>query len=93
MKTDELLEKLRRVDREYHHLAKSLALLQWDEETCLPPKGVEERAEQLALLQGIAHERFVSPGVGQCLAELGSTEENPRGDEGQIGRASCRERV
>jgi carboxypeptidase Taq len=82
MKTGELLEKLHGVDREYHHLGKTLALLQWDEETCLPPKGVEERAEQLALLQGIAHERLVAPVVGRSLAELGSTAENPRGDEG-----------
>jgi carboxypeptidase Taq len=63
-------------------LGKTLALLQWDEETCLPSGGVEERAEQLALLQGIAHERFVSPHIGHCLTELGSTPENPRGDEG-----------
>ncbi|MDR0731752.1 MAG: carboxypeptidase M32 [Treponema sp.] len=81
-KTDELLEKLHHVDREYYRLEKILALLQWDEETCLPSGGVEERAEQLALLQGIAHERLVSPLVGQCLTELGSTTETPRGDEG-----------
>ncbi|MDR0670175.1 MAG: carboxypeptidase M32 [Treponema sp.] len=81
-KTDELLETLRQIDREYHRLGKILALLQWDEETCLPPGGVEERAEQLALLQGMAHERLVSPLVGRCLTELGSTTENPRGDEG-----------
>jgi carboxypeptidase Taq len=82
VKTAELLEKLHRADQEYHHLGKTLALLQWDEETCLPSGGVEERAEQLALLQGIAHEHFVSPGIGHCLTELGSTPENPRGDEG-----------
>jgi carboxypeptidase Taq len=82
MKTAELLEKLHHVDREYHRLEKILALLQWDEETYLPPKAVEERADQLALLQGIAHERLVFPLVGQCLADLGSTTENPRGDEG-----------
>jgi carboxypeptidase Taq len=82
MKTAESLETLHRIDREYCRLEKILAVLQWDEETCLPRGGVEERAEQLALLQGIAHERLVSPLVGRCLAELGSTTENPRGDEG-----------
>jgi carboxypeptidase Taq len=82
MNATELLERLHRVDREYRHLEKALAALQWDQETCLPPKGVEERAEQLALLQGIAHGRLVSPDTGRCLAELGSTPENPRGDEG-----------
>jgi carboxypeptidase Taq len=81
MKTTESLEKLHRIDREYRHLEKILAALQWDEETYLPPKGVEERAEQLALLQGLAHQRFVSPQTGRLLDELGSSPENPRGDE------------
>jgi carboxypeptidase Taq len=80
MKTTESLEKLRRIDREYRCLEKALAVLQWDEETCLPPGGVEERAEQLALLQGLAHQRLVSPETGRLLDELGSTTENPRGD-------------
>jgi carboxypeptidase Taq len=78
----ESLAVLHRIDREYRHLEKVLAALQWDQETCLPPKGVEERAEQLALIQGIAHGRLVSPETGRCLAALGSTAETPRGDEG-----------
>jgi carboxypeptidase Taq len=82
MKTGELLDRLRRADREYRHLEKAAAALQWDQETYLPPRGVEDRAEQLALLQGIAHEGLVSPDTGRCLAELGSCRENPRGDEG-----------
>jgi carboxypeptidase Taq len=77
-----LLKKLHQIDREYWHLEKAAAVLQWDQETNLPPRGVEDRSEQLALLQGIAHERLVSPETGRCLAELGSTVENPRGDEG-----------
>ncbi|MDR0401305.1 MAG: carboxypeptidase M32 [Treponema sp.] len=81
MKSSEALEKLHRIDREYRYLEKALAVLQWDEETCLPPKGVGERAEQLALLQGLAHQRLVSPETGRLLDELGSTSENPRGDE------------
>jgi carboxypeptidase Taq len=81
VKTSEPLEKLHRLDRECRSLEKVLAVLQWDEETCLPSKGVEERAEQLGLLRGLAHQRFVSPGTGRLLAELGSTSENPRGDE------------
>jgi carboxypeptidase Taq len=81
MKSTELLEKLHRIDREYRCLEKALAVLQWDEETYLPAKGIEERAEQLSLLQGLAHQRFVSPETGRLLGELGSTAENPRGDE------------
>jgi carboxypeptidase Taq len=80
MKTTESLEKLHRIDREYRRLGKVLAVLQWDEETFLPPGGVEERAEQLALLQGLAHQQLVSPETGRLLDELSSTAENPRGD-------------
>ena len=77
----ETLEKLHTIDRESRHLEKALAVLRWDQETYLPEKGVEERSEQLALLEGIAHERLTSPETGQLLSGLGSTRENPGGDE------------
>jgi carboxypeptidase Taq len=41
---------------------------------------VEERAEQLALLEGLAHERLVAPENGRLLSELGSEPKNPLGD-------------
>ncbi|GHV96619.1 carboxypeptidase M32 [Spirochaetia bacterium] len=75
------LEKLHAIDREYRYLERASAALQWDQETYLPPKGVEERAEQLALLEGIAHERLITPETGRLLGELGSVSANPRGDE------------
>lgn len=75
------LERLHTIDRECRHLGRALAVLQWDEETYLPEMGVEERSEQLALLEGITHERLVSAEAEHLLSELGSTSENPRGDE------------
>ena len=81
MKKTECLEKLHSLDRECCHLEKAAAVLQWDQETYLPEKGVEDRSEQLALLGGIIHERFTSPETGSLLADLGSTEDNPWGDE------------
>jgi len=75
------MEKLRVIDREYRHLERIIAALQWDQETYLPPQGVEERAEQLALLEGIAHRRLIEPETGKLLAEAGASAENPRGDE------------
>ncbi|MDR0389800.1 MAG: carboxypeptidase M32 [Spirochaetaceae bacterium] len=77
----EALEALRRLDREYRHLCHVLALLQWDQETCLPKDGVMDRSEQLALLGGMAHEQLIDPKVGKHLAEAGVTEKNPQGDE------------
>ena len=82
MGQDETLEKLHSIDRENRHLEWAVAALRWDQETYLPGKAVEERAEQLALLEGIAHERLTSPEAGSLLSEMGSTPENRRGDEG-----------
>jgi carboxypeptidase Taq len=81
MNSSELLEKLHAIDRESLYLERAASVLHWDQETCLPEKGVEERSEQLALLEGIAHEKLTSPETGRLLSELGSSTENPRGDE------------
>jgi len=80
MNSNAKLEKLHAADREFRHLERVTAALQWDQETYLPSKGIEERAEQLALLEGIAHERLTAPETGNLLAETGSTSENPGGD-------------
>src|ERR1700753_350149 len=48
----------------------SAAVLQWDQETYLPPKGAEFRARQLATLSEIAHEWIISPDLGRLLEEL-----------------------
>ena len=75
------LEKLHSIDRENRHLEKAIAVLRWDQETYLPEKGIDERSEQLALIEGIAHDRIISPETGYLLSELGSVPENPGGDE------------
>jgi carboxypeptidase Taq len=75
------LEKLHAIDRKYRYLERVIAALQWDQETNLPPDGVEERSEQLALLEGIAHGQLTEPETGRLLAEAGSSAETPRGDE------------
>jgi carboxypeptidase Taq len=45
-------------------------LLAWDQETYMPPGGVEERATQLSTLQTTAHELFVADEVGSLLESL-----------------------
>ena len=72
----ERLLRLRVLDRERMHLSRASALLQWDEETYLPPEGVEDRAEQLAVLEGLAHEKLVNPEVAELLDRLGVNESN-----------------
>src|ERR1700760_1438403 len=48
----------------------SAAVLQWDQETYLPPKGADFRGRQLATLSEIAHQWFVDPSLGQLLQDL-----------------------
>lgn len=80
MKKQEALDRLHSIDRDIKYLSQVTAILQWDQETYMPPLAVEGRSEQLALLEGIVHERFLSPEIGDLLDRLGSTSSNPQGD-------------
>lgn len=46
------------------------AVLQWDQETYLPPKGAEARGRQLSTLSELAHELFSSDSLGGLLEDL-----------------------
>ena len=48
------------------------AVLNWDQETYMPPKGAEFRAQQLSTLAGIGHELAVSAELGDLLNLLSS---------------------
>jgi carboxypeptidase Taq len=67
------LSRLIELDREIVLLAHIQALLSWDQETYMPPKAVDERSEQIAFVEGLAHERLVSKEIGELLGALGST--------------------
>ena len=45
------------------------ALLDWDQETQMPPGGVAARAEQTALVAGLAHEQLISDDTRRLLDE------------------------
>jgi len=46
-------------------------LLEWDQQTMMPLRGAESRAESRATLERIAHELFVSDQTGRLLDEAG----------------------
>lgn len=46
------------------------AVLEWDQQTYMPPKAAACRGDQLALLQRLYHERFTDAAVGGWLDEL-----------------------
>lgn len=63
-------EAYRRLAQELREVAllKSCAsVLGWDEQTYLPVHGAEHRAQQLALLSGMAHDRATSPKLAELL--------------------------
>jgi len=51
-------------------LASIEAVLDWDQETYMPPRGIDARAEQLATIAQLAHERRTHPRIGECLSRL-----------------------
>ena len=55
---------------EVRDIGAAVALLSWDQETYMPPKGLSARAEQLATLQGLQHERLLDHNLGDALAKV-----------------------
>ncbi len=53
------------------------ALLQWDQETYLPPKGAAIRGQQIATLSEIAHQHFTDDTLGGLLQELNGRNDLP----------------
>jgi carboxypeptidase Taq len=58
-------------------LASCAEVLGWDEETYMPPAGVEHRGRQMALLAGMYHERLTDPALGDLIAEVEAAQADP----------------
>jgi len=61
---------------EIHDLRRAQEVLFWDQTVMMPPGGGPVRGAQLTTLDRIAHERFISPEIGDLLAGLASYEES-----------------
>lgn len=72
----EAVDRLRELLGQVVDLNAAQAVLSWDQETHMPGGGLNARAQQLATLGQLAHERFTSDEVGDLLEEL-----SPLGDE------------
>ena len=66
----ESLERLKTILAEVTDLSRAAALLEWDQDTNMPPGGVASRSEQLSTLLRLAHVRFTAGDVGRLLTEL-----------------------
>lgn len=67
MKTLKTLEPLADRLLEIQRINSAASVLSWDQETYMPAGGGAARAEQIATLQGIAHQHLVSPETDRLL--------------------------
>lgn len=56
--------------RELHASRSVEALLDWDQETMMPARGAEARADHLALMAGVIHDRLTGKDFGDMLSGL-----------------------
>jgi carboxypeptidase Taq len=61
------LDQLKTILAEVTDLNRAAAVLEWDQETYMPPGSVTGRAEQLSTLARLSHTRFTSKEVGRLL--------------------------
>jgi carboxypeptidase Taq len=65
-----MYESLLTLYRDKCLLDSAAGVLGWDERTYLPPKGSSFRADQMALLAKLSHEKLTSPKIGELLGQL-----------------------
>jgi carboxypeptidase Taq len=64
------LETLKKELLTIAHLRGATSVLHWDQETYMPKNSGDARAEQISLLESMAHEKFTGEGVRGALSEL-----------------------
>lgn len=77
MNTQELYEKYTTKMHRIADVKNANAVLQWDQETYLPPKGAHFRGQQISTLSEISHKLFSEDELGDTLKELLSKEDLP----------------
>jgi carboxypeptidase Taq len=55
--------------RETSTLGSTASLLSWDQETMMPPGGVEHRARQMSQIAGLVHQWATDPRIGDLISE------------------------
>jgi carboxypeptidase Taq len=68
--TSDKLQRLRQILAEVTDLTRAAMVLEWDQETYMPPGGVQGRADQLSTLLTLSHVKFTADDVGKLLSEL-----------------------
>lgn len=71
--TQELYSAYQNINQKAADLQYSSAVLGWDQEVYMPPKGAPFRGRQLATLASLAHEMVTAPTYGSLLESLSKT--------------------
>jgi carboxypeptidase Taq len=74
MIANEAFNNLLQIYRNISILQQASSILGWDFETYMPPKGVKQRSEQLALLASLIHERKTDPHIEELISKIKETE-------------------
>lgn len=71
--------------REIHRLRSIRALLEWDQQVCMPVRGAAERAAQIELMSRLVHQRTTAPEFVNLTGELYATlDRHPERDQVNI---------
>lgn len=70
MSDDTLYDQYKTKMQQIADIRYASAVLQWDQETYMPPKGAAGRGRQIATLSELAHQQFTSEHTGDLLSEL-----------------------
>jgi carboxypeptidase Taq len=62
-------------------LSSAQSVVHWDMETMMPPRAVEQRSQQLALLSRISHKMSTTPEIGKLLNEILASPQHDALDE------------
>jgi carboxypeptidase Taq len=91
-KVNDPVDQLRVWMAELSDLRDAAAVLDWDQQTMMPRRGAPNRAEVLATLERLTHEKFVSAQTGQLIdaAESALNGASPDSDEARLVRVSRR---
>ncbi len=84
MNTQELYEQYKTRMQRIADIRNANALLQWDQETYLPPKGASFRGQQISTLSEISHRLFSEDELGTLLQELLQKDDLPSAQKRNI---------
>jgi carboxypeptidase Taq len=89
--TQATLADLKQRLSEIYDLNAAGSLLGWDEATYMPVGGAAARGRQQALLQRLAHERFVDPALGKQIERLEARADELAADDASLIRVVRRD--